>query len=347
MDNAIISIIVPVFNVEAYLPRCLDSLIYQTYKDIEIICVNDGSTDRSLEILFGYSEKDKRIKVISRENMGISASRNDALDVATGEYIMFVDSDDWIEIQTCEKAIRSIQENKCDVVLWSYIREFQGKSLPNYLFDQAYYWDEGLSLCRRIVGPVKEELRMPQKLDSYGTVWGKLYKRELIEKDKPVRFVDIKKIGSCEDVMFNIEYSLRVNSSLYIHELLYHYRKISTSFSSKYRELLPTQWRELYIVMKDVLILHDVYEECLSAYQNRISLGIVGLGLNVTFSSFPFRRQQKMIKELINSDHYIEAVNTLSLEYFPIHWKFFYFCVQKGDSFLVLSLLKFIKKIIS
>lgn len=347
MDKAAISVIVPVYNVEAYLPHCLDTLINQTYQDLEIICVNDGSTDRSLEILCGYLRNDNRIKIISRENKGISATRNEALDVATGKYIMFVDSDDWIDVQTCEKAIRAIQNNNCDLALWSYIREFQGKSLPNYLYDQTFIWKDGKTLCRRMVGPVGEELKTPQKLDSYGTVWGKLYKRELIECDTPIRFVDTKKIGSCEDVLFNVEYALRTRKTVYIPELLYHYRKLNSSFTSKYKESLPEQWKELYEEMKDILMREEVYMECKDAYQSRISLGVVGLGLNVTFSPYPFSEQQKMIKHILDSDYYKNAVYNLPLKNFPFYWKFFYFCVQKGYSFMVLSLLKVINFIIS
>lgn len=342
-----ISIIVPVYNVEAYLPQCLDSLIHQTYQDLEIICMNDGSTDQSLDILQEYSSKDKRIKLISRENRGISASRNEALDIARGEFVMFVDSDDWIDEETCEKAINAIQTNDCDLVMWSYIREFKDKSLPNYLYPHEVIWNNGFSLCRRIVGPVDEELRTPHKLDSYGTVWGKLYKRELIEKDASIRFVDTSKIGTCEDVLFNIEYSQRTNKSIYIPELLYHYRKISSSFTSKYRESLLEQWKQLYGLMKVKLEQNSLFEECKRAYLNRISLGIVGLGLNVTFSTFPFIKQQRLIQELLDSDYYKKAISSLSLKFFPIHWKFFYFCAQKGYSFAVLLLLKLINRIIS
>ena len=342
-----ISIIVPVYNVEAYLPQCLDSLIHQTYQDLEIICVNDGSTDGSLEILQQYAARDKRIKLVTRENRGISVSRNDALENAIGEYVMFVDSDDWISEQTCEKALNAIQTNDCDLVLWSYIREFDNKSLPNYLYDKVTIWDDSKELCRRIVGPIDEELKTPQKLDSYGTVWGKLFKRELIETDTPIRFVDTKEIGTCEDVLFNIEYTLRTKKSVYIPNLLYHYRKLRTSFTSKYRESLPEQWKKLYTEIKEILIRNDVFKDFKDAYQNRISLGILGLGLNVTFSPFPFPEHLKMIQKLLNSDHYKEAVCSLSLRFFPIHWMFFYYCAQKGYSLVVLILLKLINRLIS
>lgn len=341
-----ISIIVPVYNVEAYLPQCLDSLINQTYQDLEIICVNDGSTDVSLEILQQYAAKDKRIKLITRENRGISASRNEALDIASGEYVMFVDSDDWIDHQTCEKALDAILGNDCGLVLWSYIREFNNKSLPNYLFANAVTWENGLVLCRRIVGPVDEELRSPQKLDSYGTVWGKIYKRELIEQNLPIRFVDTVKIGTCEDVLFNIEYSLRIKKSCYIPELFYHYRKLNTSFTSKYRVALPIQWKNLYDEIRNVLVRNNAFRDCEKAYLNRISLGLVGLGLNVTFSDYPFGKQRKMIKQILSSSHYKEAIKELSVKNMPIHWRSFYIFARQSNAIAVLCMLKLINRVI-
>lgn len=342
-----ISIIVPVYNVESFLSQCMDSLIHQTYQDIEIICVNDGSTDYSLDILQRYYEKDKRIKIISRDNRGISASRNEALDIASGDYILFVDSDDWIDEKTLEKALKAILEDDSDLVLWSYIREFQDRSLPNYLYRKKITWESGKLLCRRMIGPVNEELITPQKLDSYGTVWGKLYKRELIEQEIPIRFIDTTKIGTCEDILFNLEYSLRTNRSVYIPELLYHYRKNRTSFTSKYRENLPRQWKEQYLVMKDILKKYGVFEDYENAYLNRVSLGIVGLGLNITASSLPFFKQQELVKLILDSEHYKKAVRSLSLKYLPIYWKFFYFCAKKKFSFAVLCFLKIINWIIS
>lgn len=104
MSKPLISIIVPVYNTEQYLSKCLDSLINQTYKNIEIICVNDGSTDNSADILNEYDKKDKRVRMISQKNCGLSATRNTGLKNCCGEYVMFLDSDDWIDFDTCEKA---------------------------------------------------------------------------------------------------------------------------------------------------------------------------------------------------------------------------------------------------
>ena len=102
INNIKVSIILPVYNCETYLNRCLDSLLNQTFENIEIIAINDGSTDRSLEILDIYAKNDNRIKVINKKNTGVSDTRNIGLDESKGDYIVFVDSDDWIELNMIE-----------------------------------------------------------------------------------------------------------------------------------------------------------------------------------------------------------------------------------------------------
>lgn len=105
MSNSVVSVIVPIYNTAEYLQPCLDSLLGQSYRELEIICVNDGSSDNSSEILEEYAARDSRIKVIHQENAGVAAARNQGLDEATGEYVTFVDSDDWLESEAYEKVI--------------------------------------------------------------------------------------------------------------------------------------------------------------------------------------------------------------------------------------------------
>ena len=115
-----ISVIIPVYNVKPYLRQCLDSVIHQTHENLEIIIVDDGSTDGSGEICDEYKEKDERVRVIHQENWGLAAARNTGLDAATGEYIMFVDSDDWVELEFCELPYRAAIENDADIVAFQY-----------------------------------------------------------------------------------------------------------------------------------------------------------------------------------------------------------------------------------
>lgn len=122
-----ISVIVPVYNVQEYVGKCLESLITQTLKDIEIICINDGSTDDSLMVLQNFAAKDKRIKVINKENGGVSSARNAGLKAATGEYVMFVDGDDWIEPETCEECYAKITADDADLLVFNFQEVFSEK----------------------------------------------------------------------------------------------------------------------------------------------------------------------------------------------------------------------------
>ncbi len=124
-----VSIIVPVYNVEKYLKRCLDSLISQTLKDIEIICVNDGSKDNSDKILEEYARKDSRIIIINQENQGISVARNNGMDIAKGKYVGFVDSDDWVDSDFFEKLYNAAEKNNAQMAVCSIIRlnEYRSK----------------------------------------------------------------------------------------------------------------------------------------------------------------------------------------------------------------------------
>ena len=119
-----ISIIIPIYNMEKYLNECLDSVISQTLKDIEIICINDGSIDNSLAILKEYEKKDKRIKVISHNNKGVSATKNEGLKITTGEYIIFVAPDDFLDLNIYEKCIESILEYKHDILVYQIHFEY-------------------------------------------------------------------------------------------------------------------------------------------------------------------------------------------------------------------------------
>lgn len=173
-----ISVIVPIYNAELYLDRCLKSIINNTYRNLEIICINDGSTDTSLNILEFYKENDSRIIVISQENRGVSSARNKGLEIATGEYISFVDADDMIHPKffTCLMSI--MIESDADIVIGGYSRELK-------------YGTE-----QKIVAESLSRAQFMQRRDCKTLVWGRIYKKNIIT----IRFDERSKI---EDADFN------------------------------------------------------------------------------------------------------------------------------------------------
>jgi len=138
-----ISIIIPVYNVEQYLRQCLDSIVNQTYNNLEIICVNDGSKDNSIDILNEYKQKDSRIKIIDKQNEGVSVARNTGLLYASSDYVMFVDADDWLELNACEELVKYLEKNASDILIFSSWDCMADKKCPNYrvkkIEDIVYY----------------------------------------------------------------------------------------------------------------------------------------------------------------------------------------------------------------
>lgn len=342
-----ISIIVPVYNVAPYLPKCLDSLVNQTYRDIEIICVNDGSTDGSLAILNEYAKRDERIIIISRENRGISCSRNEALDIAQGEWTMFVDSDDWINSNTCESALNLALQHQADVVMWAYMREFRNQSLPKYYIPETTVWEgENISqLHRRIVGPINEELSRPDTLDSWGTIWGKLYRSSFMQQEPQIRFIDTKHIGSAEDVLFNITYMGRISKAVYVPETWYHYRK-GESYTSSYKADLPQKWEKLYQEIEKEITNQQLGIDFIQAYKNRISLGIIGLGLNEMYAKTSLKEKHKRIQALLERKEFRSAIQSYPICYLPIHWKIFFYLAKINSTIGTMMMLFTIKKMI-
>lgn len=127
-NNSLISIVIPIYNTSSMLSKCLDSVVHQTYTNLEIILVNDGSTDNSLEIIMSYKETDARIKVVNKENGGLSSARNAGLKIATGRYVLHIDSDDWIELNMCESLISVAEGADVDIVSCDVFFETPGRT---------------------------------------------------------------------------------------------------------------------------------------------------------------------------------------------------------------------------
>lgn len=216
-----ISVIVPVYNVEEYLEECLDSIINQTLEDIEIICVNDGSTDNSLKILEKYSQKDERIKIISQENQGLGATRNVGMEHAIGEYISFIDSDDYISKDAFKSLYDNAITNNSDIVLFSITHFFEdGTSyvtknkieytLKNQDFSQYIFND---------IDVKNHILEYPWNSVS------KLYKNEFLKKENIKFPINI----AYEDVLFHVKVILKAKSISLVPKHYYKYRRSNIS----------------------------------------------------------------------------------------------------------------------
>ena len=217
-----ISVIIPVYNAEKYLRECLDSIVNQTLKSIEVICINDGSTDNSLNILNEYAQKDERIRIINQDHQGAGAARNNGLEAAKGEYLYFMDSDDYADIQMLEKLYNKINNMNADICVCKNIYRNMNSSHPKLkpqLFKSFY--------LIKIIKTIYYKNKIFNRKNSARTLfqlcniptYTKLYRKDFI-KQNGIKFQEIK---SCNDVFFNF-YSLAlaesvvlINESLLIH----------------------------------------------------------------------------------------------------------------------------------
>lgn len=225
--NDKITVIVPVYNVENYLRKCLDSIIAQTYKNIEIIVVNDGSTDTSGEICKEFVEIDHRIIYIEQENAGLSAARNTGLENMSSDYVTFVDSDDWIEQDYVETLYKKITEYQADIAVGNYYSFNESEGMFYFHISGDSYYEEVYDNVS-----IFENLYESQEMKSFALIsaWGKLYKAGLFEQ---LRF-DMGKLG--EDGYLNQKIYLLAEKIVYIHKGIYSYRIRNNSLSRTWTE---------------------------------------------------------------------------------------------------------------
>ena len=215
-----VSVILPVYNTEHELPKCLSSICNQTYSNLEIICVNDGSTDASGEILNKFAERDKRITVIHQKNSGESKARNVALERATGDYIAFCDCDDWIDKDMYQILVEMLEDFNVDLVASSWYKEEQNKSIEikNELPVNEHIIDNNTFI---------RYLYMRDSYKGFAYIWNKLYRREIMKGSNELLFDENVRLGG--DIIWLAEIALRVKRVKYIDKAFYHYRQRETS----------------------------------------------------------------------------------------------------------------------
>lgn len=220
MDNSLVSIIIPIYNAEKYLRDNLDSVVNQTYKNLEIILLNDGSTDNSLSICKEYSSRDNRIVVIDKPNSGQGDTRNKGIELATGRYIYFADSDDLLDLKLIETAVAGIEAGDNDLYVFNYYHSYERKDgSRNNLKERAFLEGD------HKIGSDKERLKfIANYFLNYGCgfeVWNRLYRADII-KNRNIKFPVFKPVIA-EDAGFNLFYLMHVSKLKVTNERLYYY----------------------------------------------------------------------------------------------------------------------------
>lgn len=214
-----VSVIVPVYNTGMFLTECLESIINQTVKNIEIICIDDGSTDNSYHILEEFSRKDKRIKVVHKQNGGVLSARNAGLEMADGEYICFVDSDDWLEPDMIGRLL--IEIGTADLISCGVYRQLSEEKTVKRIDDFRQGLFEGLVGVSQVLRKMIYDFELCHLQPLTPWIYNKMYKKSLAKE--VAREID-ELINYAEDSLFLYKYILKCDSIKIIHDCYYHYR---------------------------------------------------------------------------------------------------------------------------
>lgn len=243
-----LSVIVPIYNVDKYLSKCLDSILLQTYKNLEIICVNDGSTDTSLKILKQYAEKDKRIIVIDQENRGLSGARNVGMSIMTGEYFTFMDSDDWIQLGAYQKCMDIIKNEKrpIDILVFNGFLYYQNILYGDPVLFNLFSYDDWGSLKE---SNFKDYRKRKSPLHNTMAVWNKIFRTDWY---KQYNFQFMERMLA-QDRLFSAQTYLKAKNIYVLEDYFSCYRKQPESLS--------------YTAKKNIFNLFTICDEVKKVYQ--------------------------------------------------------------------------------
>ena len=245
-----VSVILPIYNVSKYLPKCLDSLLNQTLKEIEIICVNDSSPDNSLDVLEKYALNDQRVKIINQPNSGPGIARNNGIAEAKGKYIGFVDPDDWVDLDMFEKMYNAVEESQADLVECAVIThdEKTGKTKKKLnlypVSNTPFAWSEYPNYV----------------FHGITAAWNKLCRADVLKKNH-IAFADAR---CAEDQIFAINIRISSSKIVYINEAFYHYLIRSTSLTqkpSKNNLIVPSLMSDVYNILKQKGVYDTLKED--------------------------------------------------------------------------------------
>lgn len=296
-----VSVIIPVYNSEAYLKECLESVIHQTLQNIEIICVDDGSTDASMNILQEYVQKDERFKILEQRHLGGGAARNLGLKVAEGEYLSFLDSDDFFELDMLEKIYLRCSEKKADVGVFGVMCYHQATGAQNY---------EAAGLRKEYL-PDKEVFMwsdFPEYVFNsfHNWAWNKLFLREFVLKNQ-IYFQEIKRTN---DLLFTNKAMILASRIVILDEALAHYRiQIKDSCQSTnylYSEDFFLAFQALMQFLKE----YGIWDQVAMSYRNHALDGCIA-----NLDSLEFRDEhERLYKHLKESIFRILEINLLAEE---------------------------------
>lgn len=245
MDIPYVSIVIPVYGVERYIKRCLDSVVNQTLKNIEIIIVNDDTKDNSMEICEAFAKEDDRIKIYNKLNEGLGLTRNYGIERSNGEYIAFLDSDDFVDLDFYEKMYNNAKKNETDACFTNYKIYNKDAQLIEENMRNIPFSGEIIDSKLVLFNMLKVPTELAEKKFIGMSVWRAIYKKKII-KENSLKFVSERQFIS-EDILFNIDFFSNANKISFIKDTYYYYCENSNSLTHIYREDRFKKNKELYL----------------------------------------------------------------------------------------------------
>ncbi|WP_256843089.1 glycosyltransferase family 2 protein [Ornithinimicrobium cryptoxanthini] len=292
-----VSVVVPVYNVEPYLPRCLDSLLAQTERDFEIIVVNDGATDRSGQIADRYAARDRRVRVVHRVNGGLSAARNSGLEVASGEFISLVDGDDWVDAEMLERMVARLRDTGADVVVAGMHVDHHDNS-EGLLSSKPVYPPD---LVVDSDGPIPERLVNDTLVNLLGYAWNKMYRRELITTNG-LRFA--AGVSLIEDILFNAEALTKASRVALLEGAFVHYvqRPRVTLGTKTYPDQLDLRLRAIQAAEEALAALGADGDRAQAVTARRSQVALVMAVRSAASQEGTLSQQSDTLRRLLSAD---------------------------------------------
>ena len=302
----LISVVVPVYNCAIYLEQCLESILNQTYSNLEVILIDDGSTDRSGEICDSYGIRDNRVKVVHQINAGAAATRNKGIKLATGDYLTFVDSDDWIDADMYEQMVETIESQDCDIAICDCVKE-KGNSSALYTHQLPY----GLySRTENNLEQFYDQLLISKDFEYSNMVSSYLLLIDL-NKISRQKLKYPENIRYSEDLLFGARLGLLVNKVFYLKGYApYHYRIHSDSVTQEHSKRWPVLLK-LYYMIRDEFLNERKYDFTIQVHRALLFFlctGVSELQHVVTFSEY-----QKYLSDLLEQKDIHEGLTKLDI----------------------------------
>lgn len=313
----LISVIVPVYKVEKYIHRCIDSILNQTYKNLEIILVEDGSPDNCGKICDEYAKKDKRVKVIHKENGGVSSARNVGLDNATGKYLTFIDADDYVNEYYCQILLETLIEKNVDCVVCGYNRIYNPENKLEKITAKRSYEIEGEEIIETILSAQS----------GLGFVTMKLWKRDKI---KNVRFNE--EIVVAEDALFTLQASKYIKNMYIINKDIYNYIFNDVSAVRKYNKDYANRYlKSMQITQKYIEENYGCCDAVLQMLNNYIVYHLLLIVVNYCFNpknNLKNREQMEELKRVCNIKEFGQAIKKSNYKGFSLTRKVTVFTIK-------------------